>query len=265
MEKILVTPRSYGKTNPALFEQLAEAGYEVVRNDVGGIFTKEQMIERIAPCVGVIIGVDPMDADVIAAAPKLRAISKYGVGVDNIDLDAAKARGIPVSRAVGANSEAVADYAFALMLALSRKVLPIDAKCRKDDWSKVTTLDVSHKTLGIFGMGAIGKHVARRAQGFSMKIMAYDVYWDEAFSKEHGVVRAEPEEIFKTCDFISLHLPLLAVQPIGGIYQCLLIRLGRFSCSLGVKQLGEFFCCGITCRFQLFKSIQRAFITAQLG
>ncbi len=209
MEKILVTPRSYGKTNPALFEQLAEAGYEVVRNDVGGIFTKEQMIERIAPCVGVIIGVDPMDADVIAAAPKLRAISKYGVGVDNIDLDAAKARGIPVSRAVGANSEAVADYAFALMLALSRKVLPIDAKCRKDDWSKVTTLDVSHKTLGIFGMGAIGKHVARRAQGFSMKIMAYDVYWDEAFSKEHGVVRAEPEEIFKTCDFISLHLPLL--------------------------------------------------------
>lgn len=209
MEKILVTPRSYGKTNPALFDMLAEVGYEIVRNDVGGILTKEQMIERIADCVGVIIGVDPMDADVIAAAPKLRAISKYGVGVDNIDLDAAAARGIPVSRAVGANSEAVADYAFALMLALSRKVLPIDRNCRKDDWKKITTLDVSHKTLGLFGMGAIGKHVARRAEGFSMKVMAYDVFWDEKFAAEHNIERAEPEKIFREADFISLHLPLL--------------------------------------------------------
>lgn len=209
MEKILVTPRSYGKTNPALFEQLAAAGYEAVRNDIGGIFTKEQLIERIRDCVGIIIGVDPMDADVIAAAPKLRAISKYGVGVDNIDLEAAKARGIPVSRAVGANSEAVADYAFALMLALSRKVLPIDAKCRRDDWSKITTQDVSHKTLGLFGLGAIGKNVALRAEGFSMKVMAYDVYWDEAFAKAHNIERVEPETIFRTCDFISLHLPLM--------------------------------------------------------
>lgn len=129
-DKVLVTPRSFGKEEPALFDRLAQAGFEVVRNDTGTILTKGQMIEKIAPCAGVIVGVDPLDAEVIAAAPRLRAIAKYGVGVDNIDLDAAGARGIRVSRTVGANASAVADYAMALMLALSRKLLTIDRRCR---------------------------------------------------------------------------------------------------------------------------------------
>ena len=209
MEKVLVTPRSYGKNNPALFAMLKDAGYEVVGNETGGIMSKEQILGAIPDCVGVILGVDPFDADVIAAAPKLRAIAKYGVGVDNIDLEAAKARGIKVSRTVGANSEAVADYALALMLALSRKVLPIDKRCRQGDWGKITTIDVSRKTLGLFGLGAIGRHVARRAQGFSMKVMAYDVCWDEDYARANGIERAEPERIFREADFISLHLPLL--------------------------------------------------------
>jgi len=209
MEKVLVTPRSYGKNNPALFAMLKDAGYEVVGNETGGIMSKEQILGAIPDCVGVILGVDPFDADVIAAAPKLRAIAKYGVGVDNIDLEAAKARGIKVSRTVGANSEAVADYAMALMLALSRKVVPIDRRCRRGDWGKVTTIDVSRKTLGLFGLGAIGKHVARRAQGFSMKVMAYDVCWDKDYARANGIERAEPERIFREADFISLHLPLL--------------------------------------------------------
>ena len=166
-------------------------------------------MEKIADCAGVIVGVDPMDADVLAAASNLRAIAKYGVGVDNIDLDAAKARNIKVSRTVGANSEAVADYAMALMLALSRKVLPIDKKCRVGDWSKISTIDVSRKTVGIFGLGAIGKNVAKRCQGFAMRVLAYDVYWDAEYAKNNDIVYAEPETIFREADFISLHLPLL--------------------------------------------------------
>lgn len=209
MEKILVTPRSYGKNNPALFERLEKAGYEVVRNQTGGIMSKEQMIQAVDDIVGVILGVDPFDAQVIAAAPRLRAIARYGVGLDNVDLDAAKARGIRVSRTVGANSEAVADYALALMLSLARKVVPIDQKCRQGDWGKISTIDVSHKTVGIFGLGAIGRHVAARCQGFSMKVLAYDVVWDEDYAAAHGIERAEPERIFREADFISLHLPLL--------------------------------------------------------
>jgi D-3-phosphoglycerate dehydrogenase len=208
-EKVLVTPRSYGKEDPALFGMLEGAGFEVVRNETGGILTKAQMMEQIAPCAGVIVGVDPLDAEVIAAAPGLRAIAKYGVGVDNIDLAAAKGRGIPVSRTVGANASAVADYALALMLALSRKLLTIDRRCRQGDWGKITTLDVTGGTLGLIGLGAIGKLVARRAQGFDMKVLAYDVVWDEQYAAANHIEFAEPSRILKEADFISLHLPLL--------------------------------------------------------
>ena len=110
---------------------LRAAGLEVVRNDTGGILDKETIKAMLADCDGVIVGVDPMDAEVIAAAPKLKAIAKYGVGVDNIDLDAAEARGIKVSRTVGANSEAVADYAMALILAVARKTVLIDRRAAR--------------------------------------------------------------------------------------------------------------------------------------
>lgn len=208
-EKVLVTPRSFGREEPALFDRLAAAGFEVVPNTTGGILTKAQMIEKIAPCAGLIVGVDPVDADVIAAAPALRAIAKYGVGVDNIDLEAAKARGIHVSRTVGANASAVADYAVALMLALSRKLLAIDRRCRAGDWSKITTLDVTGATLGLLGLGAIGKLVAKRAQGFDMKVLAYDVAWDEPYAQAHGIEYAEVPRILREADFVSLHMPLL--------------------------------------------------------
>ncbi len=207
-QKVLVTPRSYGKGMPELFDMLEAAGCEVVRNESGGILEREAMKALIADCAGVIVGVDPLDADVLACAPKLRAVAKYGVGVDNIDMDYCQAHGIRVSRTVGANSEAVADYAMALMLAVARKAPLIDRRCRALDWGKITTRDVSHATLGLFGLGAIGRHVARRAQGFDMRVMAYDPYWPEEFAQANGIERAEPDDIFRRADFISLHLPL---------------------------------------------------------
>jgi len=94
--KVLTTPRSYGKSDPALFDLLRQASLEVVRNETGSILRKEDMIALLADCDCVIVGVDPLDADVIAAAPRLRAIAKYGVGVDNIDLEAAAV--VPLDR-----------------------------------------------------------------------------------------------------------------------------------------------------------------------
>ena len=207
-EKILVTPRSFGKNMPELFEMLEQVGYEVKRNTTGAILDQGQMREMLADCVGVIIGVDPLNAEILACAPYLRAVAKYGVGVDNIDLDYCQRHSIRVSRTVGANSEAVADYALALMLAVARGVVQIDGKCRKLNWGKITTRDVSHATLGLFGLGAIGRLVAKRARGFDMKIMAYDPYWPEEFARQNGIERADPQAIFRKADFISLHLPL---------------------------------------------------------
>ena len=216
MKKILATPRSFAKEDKTPLTLLQNAGYTVIQNPIGQILTKDQMIEHLQGCVGVIVGVDPLDADVINSAQNLRAISKYGVGTDNIDLEAAKRRGIPVAITTGANSNAVADYAFALMMAIARRVIPIDKACRNRDWSKQTSIDVYGATLGLLGLGAIGKGVAvRAAAGFGMKVLAYDPFWDDAFAAKHGIQRAQPDDIYTQCDFISLHLPL--TEQTGGM------------------------------------------------
>lgn len=209
MKKVLITPRSFGKTNDAPFKVLEAAGYEIVPNPAGTIMTKEQMCQAVADVDGIIVGVDPLDADVMAAAKNLKAIAKYGVGTDNIDMGKAKELGIPVSITRGANANAVADYAFALMMACARKVTVINDMCHEKNWSKVISSDVYGKKLGILGLGAIGKGLAKRAAGFDMEVMAYDVYWDEAFATANNVKKATPEEIYAECDFISLHMPLL--------------------------------------------------------
>ncbi len=206
--KILVTPRSFGKTNPELFERLTKAGLDVLRNDTGSILSQAQMCEKLADCHGVILGVDPLDATVLSAAPLLKAVAKYGVGLDNIDLEACKARGIAVSRTVGANSNAVADYALTLMLMVARKAALIDRRCRQKDWSKITSIDLYGKTLGIIGLGAIGKLVAKRAHGFSMKILGHDIVWDDAWAAQAGVERADVDRICREADFITLHTVL---------------------------------------------------------
>jgi len=206
--KILITPRSFAKTNEEPKRILKNAGYELICNPYGKILTKEQMIKEIRDVVGVIIGVDPLDADVLQAAPQLRAIAKYGFGTDNIDLKTADRLGVPVSITRNANSEAVADYAFALMMACARKVTIINDMCHQKDWSKIVTGDIYGKTLGIVGLGAIGKAVARRARGFDMEVLAYDIFWDEAFVNDNNIKKASLQEIYQNCDYISLHMPL---------------------------------------------------------
>ena len=208
MDKILITPRSYGKTDASVLETIKQAGFEPVLNPYGQILTKPQMQQALADCVGVIVGVDPLDAEVLACAPGLRAVAKYGVGTDNIDKDYCAKHGIPVSITQGANANAVADYAFSLLCACARKLPYINGLCHEKKWNKVLGLDIYGKTIGVLGLGAIGKGVAKRAQGFDMNVLAYDVFWNAEYADAHHIQFAKPDEIFKTCDFISLHLPL---------------------------------------------------------
>jgi D-3-phosphoglycerate dehydrogenase len=206
--KVLITPRSFAKNDSAPVALLEKHGIEIVWNTTGGILSAEEMKAAIADCDGVIIGVDPLDADVLASAPKLKAVSKYGVGVDNIDLTCCGEKGIPVARTVGANSDAVADYAFTMLLALARKIVTIDRQCREGDWAKITTSDVSGKRLGLIGLGAIGRRMVSRAKGFNMEVWACDAFWNESYAAEQGVREADIDTICRECDFISLHLPL---------------------------------------------------------
>lgn len=206
--KILVTPRSFSQNSEVPKQMLLDKEFELVANPFGRIMSKEEMMTLVQDVDGIILGVDPFDKDIISAAPKLKMISRYGVGLDNVDVEAANEGNIEVKRTVGANSDAVADYAFGLMLDLTRKITLIDRECRKGNWKKIKTSEMNHKTIGIIGLGAIGKGVAKRAQGFDMKVLAFDMFKDEIYAEANDITFTDLETIYKEADFISLHLPL---------------------------------------------------------
>ncbi len=207
--KVLITPRSFGKNSKEPFRSLEESGFEIVMNPFNRIMTQGEMASIISAYDAVILGVDPMNKSVLEKATKLKVISRYGVGLDNIDLEYAKELGIAVYRTVGANSNAVADYAFGLMLNVVRKINYIDKECRRGNWNKITTSEMWSKTIGIVGLGTIGKGMAKRAAGFNMKVLAYDTYKDEAYAKENNIEFVDLNTLLKSSDFISLHLPLM--------------------------------------------------------
>ncbi|CAM3689250.1 phosphoglycerate dehydrogenase [Erysipelothrix urinaevulpis] len=209
MKKILVTPRSFGKFNRSSVEKkLNDAGIEIVYNPYNRIMTKEEMISTLKGMDGLIVGVDPVDEEVLEAAGTLKAIAKYGVGTDNIDLDASRKLNIPVSTTKNANSNAVADYSFGMMAAVARNIVRINNSAKNGDWTKQTAIDIYKKKIGIIGLGAIGKGMVNRCKGFDMEIYAYDVYKDENYIKENNIKFTAVDEMLKECDFITLHIPL---------------------------------------------------------
>ncbi|MEM3341867.1 MAG: D-glycerate dehydrogenase, partial [Thermoplasmata archaeon] len=174
--------------------------------------TSGEIRENAQGCFGIIsLLSDPIDKEVLSI-DSLKAVCQYAVGYDNIDVAEATRRGILITNTPGVLTETCADYTFALILALSRRILDADRFTREGKfrgWSPTLFLgkDVYGKTLGIIGLGRIGKAVARRAFGFSMKVLAYDERIDHDFVKSFGIEVVSVEEIFARSDFISLHVP----------------------------------------------------------
>ena len=205
--KVLIASRSFGKSTPEVFEQLEAAGAEIVPNPYEKAPTEAEMIELIRDVDVLISGTEPVTARVLAAANKLRGIAKHGVGYENIDLNAAKARNIPVAVAGGTITNSVADLAMAFVLGLARRVPFGDRAVKSGRWGRVVGVELAGKTLGIVGMGQIGKAVCRRAKAFEMNVIAYDTYQDEAFAKQYDVTYVPLDALLAQSDFISLHTP----------------------------------------------------------
>ena len=181
-------------------------------------------VEALPGVDAIITGTDELTAEVIAAADRLRTIAKHGVGLDNIDLATrAKARGIVVTATPGAIHDSVADLTLALILALARRIVPAHASVRAGQWSRFVGIELRGKTLGIVGLGRIGKEVCRRAQAFGMRVVAYDPFPDEAFAAAHGVAFLPIADLLARSDVVSLHAglggggePLLGDRGTGG-------------------------------------------------
>lgn len=208
--KALVTTTSFLKPQNAKARAMVEDFFdEVVYNDLGVPLKGEEILTRLEGCDAYIAGLDYITADVIEKMPEsVKVISRYGVGVDRVDLEAARKRGITVTNTPGANSTGVCELAFALMLCAARNIPMLHQAVLEGEWPRSEGIELAGKTLGIVGMGAIGKRLALRAKAFEMKVMAYDPYFDEAFAQEHGIERKELNELLETADFISLHVPL---------------------------------------------------------
>jgi D-3-phosphoglycerate dehydrogenase len=207
--KILVTPTSLKPdTDTPAMKKLRSFADSLVFNPTGKPLHEDQLIPLLDGCVGCIAGLDRYTAKVIENAGSLKVISRYGIGVDEVDLVAANARNIVVCNTPGANANAVADLAFALLLSIARKVSILDRKTREGQWPRSNGIELYGKTMGILGLGATGKAVARRAAGFSMKVIAYDPFMDMEFARSNGVISADFDTVIREADFLSLHLPL---------------------------------------------------------
>ncbi len=170
-----------------------------------------ELLEAVGDAHGLVVrSKTKVTKEVISAAGALRVIGRAGAGVDNIDLDAATRKGIVVMNTPGGNSASAAEHALALLLALARRIPFAHSSMVSGQWNKSAFIgnELMGKTLGILGLGKIGSVLARRSQGFDMKVLAYDPYVTEAYAADLGVELLPLEDVLKNADLISLHLPL---------------------------------------------------------
>jgi len=212
MRKVLVGSRSFGNVVTVGNDLLQDAGFEVLRvreeerplDDA----TLSSIVSRERPEV-LIPGAEPLPRTVLAAADSLRMIMKHGVGVDNIDLDAATSLGIAVANAPGTNADAVADLAVGLMLSLLRRIPSATASTREGGWKRYMGYELGAMTVGVVGTGRIGAGVAKRVSGFGAKLLGYDVVQRDDLQSAYGLRYLSLDKLLEEADIITLHAPLL--------------------------------------------------------
>ena len=206
--RLLVTPTSYGKNDSRLKTELEAQFGEVIYNPTGKPLTSDEVANLLPGIDGYIAGLDMIDSNALKKVDRLKVISRYGVGVDNVDLVAAREKGIVVTNTPGANSVSVAELALGLMLALARQIPEAVDAVHQGKWPRYAGISLEGKTIGILGLGAIGKELARRLVSFDCKILAFDPFADTSFASEHGIELTSMDHVVEQADFLSLHLPL---------------------------------------------------------
>lgn len=205
---VLVTTRSFGKEVREPMERLTREGCHILEWREGEGLSASELVAKLAGADAWIVAFHPIGAALMDAAPRLRVIAKHGVGVDNIDIPAATARGIVVATAPSANDQAVADLTMALMLSLLRRIPEANASVKSGAWGRFLGAGLNGKAMGIVGLGRIGQNVARRAKAFGVTLIGSDPVWPEDAARDIGIRRVERNDLFAQADLISLHAPL---------------------------------------------------------
>jgi D-3-phosphoglycerate dehydrogenase len=166
-----------------------------------------QLRDLLPEVDGMIAGLDEIDAAALGSATELKVVARYGVGYNNVDLEAARLHQVVVTNTPGANAKSVAELTIALILNLLRPIIPAVQKTKEGEWPRFKGISLQGKTVGLVGCGAIGKETARRLVGFDCKILAHDIHEDQIFASEHNVNYVTLQELLAKSDLVSLHLP----------------------------------------------------------
>lgn len=206
--RILVTPRSFGEYDPALRESLESTVGEVIYNPTGRPLLSAELRELLPGCHGYIAGLDEIDRPALQGAEGLMVISRYGVGLDNVDLEAAKDLGILVTHTPGANASSVAELTLGLMLAIMRRIPLACSLTVHGQWPHLRGASLAGKVVGLLGLGRIGRAVAARLLPFGAQVIAFDPQPDPDFASLRSIELTTRRDLIRRADLLSLHVPL---------------------------------------------------------
>jgi D-3-phosphoglycerate dehydrogenase / 2-oxoglutarate reductase len=209
MPRVLITPTTLKNITGNYLTLLQKAGMEIVTppEPWDHQLSEDEMMVLLKGIDATVAGSEPYTVKVLAAHPQLKVIARVGVGYDAVDMKAATEHAVAVSITPGANHDTVAEHAFSLLLALAKHVTIVDRQMRQGEWIRHCTVPIRGKTLGIVGLGRIGRAMALRGLAFGMKVIACEVNPDTAFVAQHHIKLVELPELFRSSDVVSLHAP----------------------------------------------------------
>jgi D-3-phosphoglycerate dehydrogenase / 2-oxoglutarate reductase len=203
--RVLVTSTTFGMQDPGLRSELEQTVGEVRYSPEKRPLAVPELTGLVKGIDGWIVGLDEIDASVIAAADRLKVIARYGVGFDRVDVAAASKRGIVVTNTPAANSAAVAELTIGLMLALARRICQADQAVRSGQWPRISGVGLAGKAVGLVGFGSIGREVARRLAAFGCRVFVADPYVSPEVVCACGAILMSLDELLPVSDFVSLH------------------------------------------------------------
>jgi len=208
MARVMIAPAPLAKLQSEFLRVLRDAKHELVYPAKAVQMTEDDVIAQLPGIKGCLAGSEPYTEKALIALPDLKIIARAGVGFDAVDIAAATERGIVVTFAPGTNHDAVAEHTFMLILNLAKNFLNQHLQIQQGKWPRNANLPLRGRTLGVVGLGRIGKTVAMRGINFGMKIVAYEPMVDEAFVKKHDIAMMDFEQVMRKSDYVSLHVPL---------------------------------------------------------
>ena len=205
--RVLVCVNHLADRDAPYLARLEQAGFVVERNKVGRHYTEDELCQVLPGVFATIAGGEPYTERVLTAASNLKVIARFGVGYDNVDVAAATRHDVAVAMAFGTNHESVADGAFALMAGIAGDLVRRDQLVRSGGWGAAFHKGLWRSTVGIVGLGRIGRAFARRCTGFEMRLFGYDPAPNVEWATDNGVQLLPLETLLKESDFVSLHAP----------------------------------------------------------